>query len=79
MRIRYFAAAADAAGVPETALDAGPMRLGALVASLGADDLALAHLLARCSALVDGVRAEGPDQIVPAEARVDFLPPFAGG
>lgn len=74
--MRYFAAAADAAGraeEPITAATAGELR-DELVRRYG--DV-MAHVLDRGSLLVDGVVTR--DRDVALDARVDVLPPFAGG
>ena len=78
--VRYFAAAAEAAGVEEeilAAADAGTT-LGELrdllVDRYGA---AMARVVANGSFLVDGVVRR--DGAAPLGASVDVLPPFAGG
>ena len=78
--VRYFAAAAEAAGVEEeilAAADAGTT-LGELrdllVDRYGA---AMARVVANGSFLVDGVVRR--DGAAPLGERVDVLPPFAGG
>ena len=78
--VRYFAAAAEAAGVEEETLaaaDAGTT-LGdlrdLLVDRYGA---AMARVVANGSFLVDGVVRR--DGAAPLGASVDVLPPFAGG
>ena len=80
MRVRLFAAAAEAAGCEErTVGGATTLRelCEVLVREHGAE---LGTVLARCSFLVDGVRGDGDgDMKVPAGATVDVLPPFAGG
>jgi sulfur-carrier protein len=83
--VRYFAAAAEAAGTTSERLDVVPGSAGgtvtadalraAMVAAHGAD---LERVLTRCSLLADGVRVTADDP-VPAGATVDVLPPFAGG
>ena len=78
MQVTFYAAAADAAGVRAEAVD-GPLSAAGLVERLGSDRPALADVLARCSILVDGRRVADPDLPLPADARVDVLPPFAGG
>jgi sulfur-carrier protein len=78
--VRYFAAAAEAAGVEEETLSAsdagstvGELR-DRLVARYGA---AMARVLANGSFLVDGVvRRDGAAAL---GSKVDVLPPFAGG
>jgi len=80
--VRYFAAAADAAGREEEVLDpdrsASLTTVGAvrahLVAQYGAP---MARVLENGSFLVDGVVRR--DDATPIGARVDVLPPFAGG
>lgn len=77
--VRYFAAAAEAAGVDaerielSAATTVGELR-DALVARYGA---AMARVLANGSFLVDGVVRRDP--ATPVGAQVDVLPPFAGG
>lgn len=82
--VRYFAGAAAAAGIAEEQLTlasptARPVTVGALVEELvarhGAD---LARVLAASSFIVDEVAA-GPERPLDDGARVDVLPPFAGG
>ena len=76
MLVRYFAAAAEAAGVEEETLDA--TTVGAL-RSLLADRYGtpMERVLASGSFLVDGVVSRDP--AVALGTRVDVLPPFAGG
>lgn len=76
--VRYFAAAAEAAGRTEEEWDppvatAGELR-SALVTRYGA---AMSRVLESGSFLVDGVVTRDPDRVL--GARVDVLPPFAGG
>lgn len=78
MKVRLFAAAAEAAGLEEHQLD-GSMTLDALRGELR--DLfgtEFTQILGRCAVLVDGARINDSD-LVPATATVDVLPPFAGG
>lgn len=76
--VRYFAAAAEAAG--RDTEDAAAATLGALQADLVARHGAqLERVLQRCSFLVGGVRADAPDTPLTAGVTVDVLPPFAGG
>ena len=73
--VRYFAAAAEAAGREEehvTASTVGELR-GTLLASYPA----LAAVLEKGSFLVDGVVTRDPTRTI--TARVDILPPFSGG
>jgi len=78
--VRYFAAAAEAAGVEEETLAAadagttvGELR-DLLVDRYGA---AMARVVANGSFLVDGVVRR--DGAAPLGESVDVLPPFAGG
>ncbi|TFB83771.1 MoaD/ThiS family protein [Cryobacterium algoricola] len=76
--IRFFAAAAEAAGTETTTVDVAS--IGELRTFLsdrhGAE---FAKILSRCSLLVNGTRAA--DDAVPLAGTdiVDVLPPFAGG
>jgi molybdopterin synthase sulfur carrier subunit len=75
--VRYFAAAAEAAGREEEVLPAVPTvgeLLAALVERHGA---AMARVLASGSFLVDGVVSRDDSRAL--GVRVDVLPPFAGG
>ena len=76
LRVRYFAAAADAAGVDEE--ERVETTLDALRSAVVTAHPALAAILPRCSVLVDGVRTTG-DAPLDDVALVDVLPPFAGG
>ncbi|MXS74262.1 MULTISPECIES: MoaD/ThiS family protein [unclassified Microbacterium] len=76
VRVRYFAAAAEAAGAD--AEDRGESSLAALRAAVLADHPALAGILDRCAVLVDGERRDD-DAPLAGVAHVDVLPPFAGG
>jgi molybdopterin converting factor small subunit len=75
--VRYFAAAAEAAGTEEEELEvepvAGELRR-VLVERYGAP---MARILEVGSLLVDGVVTRDPARRI--GARVDVLPPFAGG
>jgi sulfur-carrier protein len=82
--VRFFAGAQAAAGVAEEQLTlasaaATPATVRTLVSELvarhGAD---LARVLAASSFIVDEV-ASGPEQPLSDGAKVDVLPPFAGG
>lgn len=76
--VRYFAAAADAAGRPEQQVEAST--LGDLLAAIQSDkDERFATVLSRCSVLVNGTRVSNPATALPEDATVDVLPPFAGG
>jgi len=74
--VRYFAAAAEAAGVEEELLDASTV--GELKAQLVAKyGEPMTKVLASGSFLVDGVVSR--DDAVRIGVRIDVLPPFAGG
>jgi molybdopterin synthase sulfur carrier subunit len=79
--VRYFAAAKAAAGRDSETVE---VPTGATVAAL-ADTLAERHgpefgrVLARCSYLVDEIAVRDPQRVLPEDAVVDVLPPFAGG
>jgi sulfur-carrier protein len=83
--VRYWAAAKEAAGVPESTVS-GRTLADALAAGLAAagDDRAarLSQVLARSSFLIDGDPAgtRPPESIMLRDASViEVLPPFAGG
>jgi molybdopterin converting factor small subunit len=76
-RVRYFAAAEEAAGVEEE--QRAETTLGALRAALIADHPALGGVLPRCSVLIGGERSDDDDTPIGAGQLVDVLPPFAGG
>lgn len=76
--VRYFAAAAEAAGTSSETVDAAT--LGDLVGAVRAGrDERFAAVLERCARLVDGRRTDDPATALPDGATVDVLPPFAGG
>ena len=78
--VRYFAAAAEAAGVEEEILASA--EAGSTVGELrdllvGRYGPAMARVVANGSFLVDGVVRR--DGAAPIGANVDVLPPFSGG
>lgn len=75
--VRYFAAAADAAGCEEELLPAvfTVRELKSVLVERYGD--AMARVLASGSFLVDGVVSRDDSRAL--GARVDVLPPFAGG
>ena len=85
IRVRYWAAARSAAGVPEDAVDvSGPMTLAELVAEVVRrhPESRFSDVIAVCSVLVGDqpVGSRDPESVVvPPGATVEFLPPFAGG
>ncbi|WP_367947782.1 MoaD/ThiS family protein [Rathayibacter sp. VKM Ac-2858] len=78
MHVRYFAAAKAALGRADDEID-GVDDLAALEAALVASVPSAADVLARCSYLIDGVSTTDRATLLPADAAVDVLPPFAGG
>lgn len=74
--IRYFAAAAEAAGMAREHL--GSDTLGELLEALEQRP-GLGKVLPRCAVLIDGVNSTDRTTPLPADAVVDVLPPFAGG
>ncbi|MFT4228172.1 MoaD/ThiS family protein [Micropruina sp.] len=80
MKIRYFAGAADAAGVSEETVDAEfEVTVADLVEQLGSDRERLAKVLAVSTVLIDGQAARSRTEFIAPGAQVDVLPPFAGG
>lgn len=78
--IRYFAAAAAAAGVEiETLGLSSGTTIAELVEQLGNRDAALARVLLRCSFLADGVAVRDTASTITTPQTIDVLPPFAGG
>ena len=76
--VRYFAAAAEAAGTESERVEADD--LGALLADLrerhGAE---LTRVLDRSSVLHEGQYVSDPELALAHDAVLDVLPPFAGG
>ena len=81
VEVRYFAAAAEAAGCDAEHVRLAPgTTVGALLDALGARHGAgLADVAARCALLVDGVLHRDRTAPLGTPERVDVLPPFAGG
>ncbi|MBM7506064.1 MoaD/ThiS family protein [Agromyces aurantiacus] len=81
--VRYFAAAAEAAGVEEERIEFAGLADQAPTVGALRDLLverygpAMARVVANGSFLVDGVVRRDP--ATPLGAQVDVLPPFAGG
>lgn len=79
-KIRYWAAAKDAAGVAEESFEAAT--LDELMTKITENRAELARVCGRSSFLVDGapVGKRAHDTVVLAEGvTVEVLPPFAGG
>lgn len=78
--VRYFAAAAAAAGVDTETLDlAKDSTIATLVEQLSGRDAELARVLKRCSYLLDGMAVRDLGKPVSTHQTIDVLPPFAGG
>lgn len=75
-RVRYFAAAEEAAGREEEVRSEAT--LGDLRAALTREYPDLGRILPRCAVLVGGSRP-GDDASLASDVLVDILPPFAGG
>lgn len=78
--IRYWAAAKDAAGVPEETVAAATLgeALNVAVANR-ASDARLRNVLKRSSFLVNGTRVRAEETPLEDGAVIEILPPFAGG
>lgn len=78
LRIRYFAAAADAAGVEEESIATAASTAGELKAELiERFGPAMARVFRSGSLLIDGVVRR--DDAAPLGQTVDVLPAFSGG
>ena len=78
LRVRYFAAAAEAAGVEEETFDTAATTAGELKAELTERfGPGMARVLRGGSLLVDGVVRR--DDSAPLGSAVDVLPAFSGG
>ena len=78
--VRYFAAAAAAAGVEtETLGISSGTTIAELVEQLSGRDTAFARVLLRCSFLCDGVAGRDATRAISMPQTIDVLPPFAGG
>ena len=76
VRVRYFAAAAEAAGCDEETLDAATVGdLVTLLEQRHGDPMT--RVIARGSFLVDGMATRDPARAL--RETVDVLPPFSGG
>ena len=76
--VRYFAAAAEAAGTDEEVVDA--TSVGALLdAVTSAHGAALERVIARCSLVLRGQRVDDVTTPLTDADTLDVLPPFAGG
>ena len=77
VEVHLFAAARSAAG--EKLLEVPAGTLAEVLAAAVAQRPGLGPVLERCSTLVDGVASNDVGVPVAPGARVDVLPPFAGG
>lgn len=78
MTVRYFAGAAEAAGLEKETLDAASV--GELIAAAtAAHGPRLEAVIRQCSLLVAGVYVRDHEAPLADGATVDVLPPFAGG
>jgi len=79
-KVRYWAAAKQAAGTAEEAFDAAT--LGELMTKITQNRAELARVVGRSSFLIDGspVGKRPPDEVILDDGvTVEVLPPFAGG
>ncbi len=77
--VRFFGGAAEAFGGPDTEVH-GVHDLAGLVQQLtDRGDARLGEVLAQCSFFIDSEHHRNLNTPVPDGARVDVLPPFAGG
>ncbi|MEU4227585.1 MoaD/ThiS family protein [Nonomuraea sp. NPDC026600] len=79
-KVRYWAAAKEAAGVAEEPFDA--VTLGELMTKITQNRAELARVIGRSSFLVDGspVGKRAHEEVILSDgATVEVLPPFAGG
>jgi sulfur-carrier protein len=81
VRVRYFAGARAAAGVPDEEFDlASDSTVADVLALVGErHGNRLDRVLAASSFLLDGVAVRDRSTRVHARAELDVLPPFAGG
>lgn len=77
--LRYFAAAAEAAGVEEERAPAVGDVAGLLMAAVARHGPSLDRVLPACSVLVDGLATTDRTATLAGVRTVDLLPPFAGG
>lgn len=78
--VRFFAAAADAAGADSADLNLPPgSTVADLIAELRCQSDKLALVLQKCSFLRDGIVVRDPATELIGHPTIDVLPPFAGG
>ncbi len=80
VNVRLFAAAAEAVGAHEVTLEVGTVaQLREALSAMGPDaGEQSASVIRQCAVLESGVRREDDHALAPG-ARVDVMPPFAGG
>jgi len=79
MIVHYYGGTAEAAGTSEETVDLTiDMPSEQVLKHLQERHPRLEQMLGVCSLFVDGSAVQG-ERMVPAEAQVDILPPFAGG
>ncbi len=76
--LRYFAAAAEAAGTTEELVDGADVA-AVLTAVCEAHGPRMSHVVGHSSLLLDGRYVADRDTPLSAGAVLDVLPPFAGG
>lgn len=79
MEIRFFAGAAEAAGVDTMHIEADGLTADQVVSRLADDNPRLARVLSVSSLLADGARVADRGVSLSGTSRLDILPPFAGG
>lgn len=79
LTVRYFAAAAEAAGVEEEQVPALADLAALLDDAIGRHGASLARVLPACSVLLDGLTTTDRSTALDGVRTVDLLPPFAGG
>lgn len=75
----HLFAAARAAAEGVSVLHAAPGTLAEVLAAAVGQAPGLGQVLPRCSVLIDGLAGHDDDVEVMPGARIDVLPPFAGG
>ncbi|WP_226996938.1 MoaD/ThiS family protein [Tessaracoccus aquimaris] len=79
MQVRFFAGAAEAAGVDEREVGGTGLTGETLVALLAEGNERLGQVLGVSSLLADGARVGDLSAPLDQVRRIDVLPPFAGG
>ncbi|MDO5677848.1 MAG: MoaD/ThiS family protein [Propionibacteriaceae bacterium] len=79
MEVRFFAGAAEAAGVDSLEIDASGRTADEVVAELSGGNERLAKVLGVSALLADGTRINDRSADLSGVAALDVLPPFAGG